>query len=224
MRWRNGWAEVGLLERKVGDEQILALSGTADKVGLDVPLGWPLAFVTSISTHRDGAPWPENSTRELCYRQTDRFVHSVTGKWPLSVSTDRLGITAFRAAAILSRLAYAGDAVDRTGGGKFVEVYPAAAVRTWGLGPCSKKDTVTLAAAVWKHSAKWLRISDKMRAFCEESRHTLDALIAALVARASALRLCESIPAASAEAAQVEGWIALPLPGSLDMLAGANQF
>ena len=219
MHWQHDRAEVDLLERNVSDQRILSLSETAHKVGLDVPFGWPLAFVKSISAHGEGAPWPENSSRELCYRQTDRFIHSVTGHWPLSVSTDRIGITAFRAASILSRLGRAGDVVDRTGKGKFVEIYPAAAARVWTLGPCSKKDSVTLAKALWERCKQWLHVPDDLRTLCEENRHALDALIAALVVRASALKLCEPISAAGAQAAEAEGWIALPLPGSLDMLA-----
>src|SRR5437899_744583 len=169
MHWQGGSAEVTLLEVGVTDERILVLSEQADKVGLDVPFGWPGAFVNSVAAHRDGAPWPEQSQRQLRYRATDHFVHTATGKWPLSVSTDRIGITAFRAASLLSRLALAGEAVDRTGAGKFVEVYPAGAVRRWGLGPATRKDTAALADKVASRCARWLGLTEEVKTRCARS-------------------------------------------------------
>lgn len=196
--------------------------GAADKVGLDVPFGWPLAFVESIVSHRDGTPWPEHLSRKLCYRATDYFVQAETGKWPLSVSTDRIGITAFRSASLLSRLVVSGEVVDRGGTGKFVEVYPRAAVRRWDFGPATRKHTAALAGAVRGKCCQWLKIGDEMSARCAKTRHALDALIAAMVARAAAVGLCEPIPASYVESAQSEGWIALPLPGSLELLAARS--
>jgi hypothetical protein len=205
MCWQDGRAEVTLLEVNVCDERILNLSETADKVGLDVPFGWPVAFVKSLISHRDGASWPRHSQRELCFRATDRFVHDSTGKWPLSVSTDRIGITAFRSASLLSRLALAGTVVDRTGTGKFVEVYPAGAVRQWGLGPATRKDTAVLAGAVAEKCSQWLRLADDVQARCATTRDALDALIASLVARAAAVGLCEPIPALGIEQVSRKG-------------------
>jgi hypothetical protein len=54
---------------------------------------------------------------------------------------------------------------------------------------------------------------------CDQNEDCFDALISALVARASALRLCEPIPDDLLEPARREGWIALPLNGSLERLA-----
>jgi hypothetical protein len=53
---------------------------------------------------------------------------------PVSVSTDRLGVTAMRCAHLLHRWSN-GQHIDRTGPGRFVEVYPAAALVRWGLSP-----------------------------------------------------------------------------------------
>ncbi len=52
---------------------------------------------------------------------------------PLSVSTDRISFAAIRCARILSEVARREGAVDRSGSGKVVEVYTAAALRQWGL-------------------------------------------------------------------------------------------
>jgi hypothetical protein len=53
------------------------------------------------------------------------------GQLPLSVSTDRIAYPAMRIARLLG--AVAGEPVDRTGAGRIVEGYPAAALRVWGL-------------------------------------------------------------------------------------------
>lgn len=45
-----------------------------------------------------------SSVRDLSYRLTDLFVRDAAGLWPLSVSTDRIGIVAFRAARLLADL------------------------------------------------------------------------------------------------------------------------
>lgn len=66
----------------------------------------------------------------LTYRDTDEYVRHEVGKVALSVSTNRIGITALKAAALLS-----GRKVDRTGRGLIVEVYPAAALCRWGFDP-----------------------------------------------------------------------------------------
>jgi hypothetical protein len=216
--WRNGRAKASVPELNIDDQRLHTLAADADKVGIDVPFGWPSAFVDSVAAYRRGEPWPGHETHELRLRKTDRFVQAKTEKTPLSVSTDRIGITAFRAAGLLSKLGRAGP-VERTGKGKFVEVYPAAALRRWNIGPCGQEDTPALLAALLSRTSKWLRLSQAGRDRCKESRDALDALIAALVARASALGLCDPIPKASGPAAKAEGWIALPMADSLDRLA-----
>ena len=54
-----------------------------------------------------------------------------------------------------------------------------------------------------------------------KNEHCHDALVGALVARASALGLSEPIPAEALGVARREGWIALPLVGSLSQLSQA---
>lgn len=71
--------------------------------------------------------------RTLAYRETDREASRLTGRWPLSVSTDRLGLTAMRCAGLLARIAQSGIEVDRSGAGAVVEVYPGASLRLWQL-------------------------------------------------------------------------------------------
>jgi hypothetical protein len=204
IRWSDGQAVVERLERNVDDDWLVALADQADKVGLDIPFGWPIDFVSAISAHQEHLPWPSAAPHALRFRRTDLFVQQATGKWPLSVSTDRIGIAAFRAARLLS-----GQRVDRTGGGRFVEVYPRAARDRFGFGP----DVESLLRA-----APWLQIAPEHVQMCRDNSHCLDAVIAALATRASALDLCESIPADDQAAAWQEGWIALPVEGSLQRL------
>jgi predicted nuclease with RNAse H fold len=99
--------------------------------------------------------------------------------------------------------------VDRRGQGKFVEVYPRAARDAFGMG----RGLEDLQAR-----APWLELDEEATTRCVNSEHCMDAVVAALVARASALDLCEPIPEEDRDASIREGWIALPLPESLQRL------
>ena len=70
-----------------------------------------------LTRHHAGAgafeAGPE-ARRLLRYRLTDRRF-AETGRWPLSVSTDLIGVPALRAAAIQRRLVEEGLVVDRSG-------------------------------------------------------------------------------------------------------------
>ena len=217
VHWEPGKAHADTPQLGVDDKNLRVLMEEADKVGIDVPLGWPKAFVNSIMAHQRKEMWPAETMRDLRLRKTDQFIEEKTGKRPLSVSTDRIGITAFRATALISAIANA-DYMDRTGHGKLVEVYPAAALLRWELKPLVKRDTPKLAAALIERTSSWLCLTDDARDRCKTSRDALDSLIAALAARAAALGFCEPIPEKLASAAAIEGWIALPKPGSLEKL------
>lgn len=154
------------------------------------------------------------------HRATDRWVHHRCGLWPLSVSTDRIAYPALRAAPLLMGM-------PRDGSGPVVEVYPAAALRRWGLahrgykgqegraarGRIVERLMSALPGLVDATSRGELLLADD---------NCLDALVAALVARAAACGLCEPIPAEHLGDAATEGWIHLPLEESLAQLAGAG--
>jgi hypothetical protein len=139
------------------------------------------------------------------------------------VSTDRIGRTALRVAAVISRVSGRWPAIYRAGVvGGVVEVYPAAALSRWASrrfryksGPRRAAELAALAAELL--TRPWLSFENEI---CRQSYladgDNLDALIASLVARAHAVGLCEPIPAEDAEAARIEGWIALPKVGSLE--------
>ena len=200
MHWTCGGLHIEELGHGFNDEGLHRLFGDAEKIGLDVPFGWPTTFVSAVVGYRDTKLWPAAERDELIFRATDRHVIRATGKRPLSVSADRIAFCAFRAARLLSQVVASGEDVDRSGGGRFVEVYPAAALRVWRL--------------TREEVAERLGVPGLVRRTDDE----LDALISALVARAAALGLCEPVPAGEEESASREGWIALPLPDSFEQL------
>jgi predicted nuclease with RNAse H fold len=218
------WSAVGAQVRDarvgVDDDAILAAIEQADKVGIDCPLGWPAAFVEFVSAHHtDHVTSPSDVAgkdwrRSLAYRRTDEAVRQAIGRWPLSVAADRIGYTAMRAAALLASLDRDGRPVDRGGAGVVVEVYPAASLYTWGLphrGYKGNQNLPQLADLVDRitHAADWLDFGTH-ETLCRVSDHAIDAVIAALTARAAALGLTTQPGPDQLDVARAEGWIALP--------------
>ena len=225
LEWTGARARVVDIACGQDDEALAKRIAGADKAGLDVPFGWPQAFVEAVARFHAGGDWPEATLTALRFRETDRVVAARTGRWPLSVSTDLIGVPAFRAARLFSRLAGTGVAVDRAGGGRLVEVYPAAALRLWGLASTGYKrrqgrpSLGRLLNALRQRTQGWLEVDAPARRLCGRSDDALDALVAALIARAATLGLCAPPPPEHAARAAVEGWIALPEPDSLRFLA-----
>lgn len=205
------------------------------KIGIDAPFGWPEPFVDAIAAYRAGPSWPtglDNSLGACRLRETDRAVHRRTGKWPLSVSSDKIAVPAMRCATMLTDIAehVAADAVSRDGTKLCCEVYPDPALRRWtdhapeGLAP---RESYKGSDAAQKRIALLAALRTQLS--FEDDGHLLervgleddylDALICALVARAVELGLTYAPEAGpELERAQVEGWIHLP-SDSLDLLA-----
>jgi predicted nuclease with RNAse H fold len=223
IEWADGRAAViDLAARDVDDERIAALLTASERTGVDVPLGWPDAFIAAVSAHHAARPWAGRATTGLRMRATDEWVHRRTGRWPLSVSTDRIGVPALRAARLLAGVP---AAADRSGRGAVVEVYPAAALRVWGFDARRYKRAAGVAArhalvqAFRAETHAWLAMDEHRWSACEASDDAFDAVLCALVARAAARGLVELCPPELREVAAREGWIALPLEGSLSRLA-----
>jgi hypothetical protein len=49
---------------------------------MDVPFGWPTAFVQSVTAHAQRKQLPSVSTQQLRFRVTDHNLKLLTGKWP----------------------------------------------------------------------------------------------------------------------------------------------
>ena len=220
------------------DADLLAQTARASvtKVGIDAPFGWPNEFIEALNANRAAGGWGDWPTEFLRLRETDRAVRVATKLTPLSVSTDKIGVVALRCAKLLAHhWGASGEPPDRTGSGRIVEVYPAAALRQWGLspkdaaedpgsykgaGPLPRARRQRLMTQLAGRSADWLELTEKTVAVCTESDDCLDALMCALIARA--VEIGRVLPITDQARAADEGWIALPIRESIpDLSNGA---
>lgn len=228
--WSGRRAQLLELLTEADDDAIVNFARKADKTGIDCPLGWSDEFVDFVNAHHSGRV-PMTSVGPaaripLRYRATDlSLVETGLGR-PLSVSTDLIGVCAMRAAGLLAALSANGVEVDRSGTrGGVVETYPAAALRHWGLvqgGYKAVAKSATLSAMVTelKRGLPRLDLGD-LEPLCRASHDAFDALICALVARATTqYRGTAQIPRGLVQRARREGWIAVPTCRLQDLLAG----
>jgi hypothetical protein len=176
-----------------------------DVIGVDVPFGWPDAFVALMKGEPSVASWQEKGSRRLRLRETDMFwADSRLKLTPMSVTMDRIAAPAMR-----WRLLTAKDGVPSNA----VEVYPAAALKCWELSsqgykqleqrPAREKLVDALAAALRLGPSEHL---DAMR----NEADALDAFVASVVARAAALGRTQPPPRDLEEVTAREGWIHVP--------------
>lgn len=211
IEWQPNKARLDSLTLGVTDEEIIEATASVAKLGIDCALGWPVEFIDFLNKQSatDGGI---ESRRRLAYRETDRHVREVTGRWPLSVSTDRLGMTAIRCAGLLSKIAASGVAIERSGSGKIVEVYPGASLGLWGFNRARYRSDDAIRRRVLdelKTQAPWLELGEfesLMIASCD----AFDAVVAALAARAAYLGHYEGPNESQLSKASREGWVALP--------------
>ena len=230
--WSAERAELISLQPGVDDQQIMDECAYSVKVGIDCALGWPVDFIDFLNRHSnlgalesaqafDGG---SDLRRNLAHRETDRHVREVTGRWPLSVSTDRLGMTAIRCAGLLSKWQAAGTPVDRSGLGKIVEIYPGASLGIWGFDRAGYRSSESIRArliAELHSQAPWLALGAHVPLMIE-SCDAFDAVIAALAARSAQLGRYEAPTETQLERARVEGWVALPQGRLTDLIEGEN--
>jgi len=226
MDWSKSEATVIDLRLGVTDQEIVDLIRTVDKVGIDTPLGWPIAFAEAVAGHSNNGSWPSDyrheNTTDFRLRRTDVWIWRDLGlRQPLSVSSDRIALPAMRAASLLSSLT---EKVPLDGSAIVVEVYPAAALNQWGLtsrgykGRQNRQSREALVAEFLDTTKGWLTLGTHHEDLCRSSDDAFDALIAALVARAAQMSLVEPIPQNDLQFALREGWIAVPLKCSLSKL------
>lgn len=214
--WSSKKARLVQLDLNIEDQLIVDSTREAEKLGIDCALGWPIEFVDFLNRYSQNSfsqiDGDMSWRRRMAYRETDRAVRALTGRWPLSVSTDRLGLTAMRCAGLLSKLAEDGVEIDRSGAGKVVEIYPGASLRLWGFDTLGYRASAAARAALLEQvceAAPWFEPGD----FAElmiESCDAFDAVIANLAARSSSLGLSTAPPSDLLPNASVEGWISLP--------------
>ena len=237
IRWEDGRAENEPLGSPgASDSEIRHCIDSADRVGVDIPLGWPSDFVEAVVRHHRGEAWPADDSAaamtSLRLRETDRWLTLRARRpgeprarcHPMSVSSNLIAIPAMRMARVLGP-------VDRSGMGTVIEVYPAAALFVWGL-PFRRYKGVQPDRRAVRHElvqrlralTPWLRAAraeDWER--IKENDHELDALVAALVAKAKDAGLCDESYDATSHNARMEGWIALPLTDALERLASPTS-
>ena len=217
IEFTNNKAKLSYLEQGLDDQALITQTHNADKVGIDCAFGWPIKFSQFIVKHQDLTSTDlidggMDYRRELSFRETDREIRRLTGRWPLSVSTDRLGLTAIRCAGLLSKYQAKGIEIDRAGSKLLVEVYPGATLRNWKLDTTGYRINPEARASLLEqlgHLAPWLEIST-FRTQMIESADCFDAVIAALAARAVYLGDYNKPTNEQLESARVEGWICLP--------------
>lgn len=219
------WLATAVVEEAT-DEVLVALGADAALVGVDAPLGWPEPFVEAVAAHRDLRPWPGTQDRRpLTHRCTDDVVVAQGWGRPMSASADRLGSVAMRGALLQREWARCwGSPAPRDGTGRLAEVYPAAALRVWGIPSAGYKASGARAAVAPEvrrgivgtlHTAcaHWLDL-DAIADLAVESDHLLDALLAALVAVAVAQgATCAPRNEHERRLAAIEGWIHVPVVG-----------
>lgn len=215
--WTEAVAKVSSVQSGSSDESILHYLHHPDRaIGVDCPLGWPASFVRLIAGHHGGSlvfppDRPKGWRREYVLRATDMFVHQHTGITPLSVAADRIGHTAVRLAALLTELEPQISA-RRDGSGSIVEVYPAAALKIWGLpsrgykGPTNARQLGRLIDEI-QLAIPWLDWGES-EAICRRSDDALDAVVCALLAKAA--KAGATILPPDTGLALSEGWIHLP--------------
>lgn len=218
------------------EDALVEAVGRGNWVGIDSPFGWPAGFVSAVSGYSEREPWPDVDADTLRYRLTDRLVRDELKVWPLSVSSDRIGVTAWRCARLLTLARRGKKAADRTGRDRIVEVYPGAALTRWSLerrgykasgnrerklGQRSKREALLNEL---EQRADWLRWEGDARDRCVESDDCLDAFLCALIARAAAVGMT-AWPKQKKEwkAARAEGWIHVPRADSLPELVRASE-
>ena len=227
--WSAGHARLVDLQVGVADGAIVEVANQVEKMGIDCAFGWPVEFVDFVVQHSDfespqqGVDGGMDWRRRLAFRETDRFVRERTKRWPLSVSTDRLGLTAMRCAGLLARIHASGVPVDRAGFGAVVEVYPGATLRLWGFDTTGYRTTPAARATLLgliQDEAPWLDVA-VFAPLMISSGDAFDAVVAAMAARSVALGNYQAPSDAQIVRARSEGWIALPT-GPLSDLSGTG--
>lgn len=223
---------VRLLDRPMTDEQLVAAIADCDLAGIDVPLGWPDEFVAAVAAHHTGGEWPRAAIAPpldrapLRFRRTDVLAQA-RGARPLSVSSDLIGVAAMRGARLQHLLVQAGVPVDRSGtSGRIAEVYPAAALRHWGLtasGYKGRKNELVCERLAESLAGRFGSLSEPVRAVlagCDDD--SLDAVVCALLARAVLLDYTTPPQREELAAARREGWIHIPT-ADLETIVGGPR-
>jgi predicted RNase H-like nuclease len=181
-------------------------------LALDAPLGWPREMAVKLQHHSAGEAIsvPANS---FFRRETDIYVHSITGKTPLDVGADRIARTAHWALRFLESLRSRTAqriplawSPELNHGVHAIEVYPAATLLAHGANLRGYKAAsgVVERRTIMELLRKRLQCDGPFDA-CLHSADVLDAVVCAL-AGIDFLEDC-AVPPSNTESARKEGWI-----------------
>lgn len=180
-------------------------------IGIDAPLGWPKPLADNLIAHHAGKSL-EVDSNSMFRRDTDRRVHSQTGKTPLDVGADRIARTAHAALKMLAKLR------QRTGEDiplawdinverpVAIEVYPAATLGMHALPSRTykKPDQVVEREVIIEGLSKIIELPDDMSA-ARQNADALDAVVCLLAVK-DFLDGASEAPK-DLELAKKEGWI-----------------
>ncbi len=235
------WGPAGAAVEAAGvgadDAAILARHAACDATGIDAPFGWPVDFLDFVARHghpptAPPAPppgWGPPLRDRLRFRATDRVVRGITGRWPLSASSDLIAVPMFRCLGLLAAMGVA----DRSGDGRVFETYPAVALARWGLTDAgykgkARRDRLAALVETLRARCPWLAVPREIDALMRSKDDAFDAVAAAIIARIAWLDARDPTAgwtdrpdADQRAAARSEGWIILPAADALDRLGDA---
>ncbi len=195
---------------------------------IDAPFGWPTTFRSlgcilrqdrRLARSAGSAVRPRRDATACdrpCRPQRDEAdaIERLDGQ---------IGVVAMRCARLLAaHREAAGTTPDRSGLGRVVEVYPAAALVQWGISkqsgvvdpgtykgktPAARAKRTKIIKAI-ATDAPWLEMHETVSVVYIDSDNCLDAMICALIGRAC--ELDQVLPVTDIHSARVEGWIRLP--------------
>jgi len=205
-------------------------SGEWGRVAIDVPFGWPTGLLDLLGRWRAGEQvyLPADRRRgrsETLYRRTDLVTWDLTGVKPIPVGVESLAWVALRAFHVLSQAELHPPLAGRDS--SIIETYPKAALACWPDMPRGSTKSGDAAPRVRAEVLALLAAGVSLtmedvdrRAILEQRKdHRFDAVICALVARAAMVGRTRLPAETDRKAAYEEGWIYLPVAGSLTSLA-----
>ena len=209
-----------------------------DAIGIDAPFDFPIAFSEAVTAMRTGGQPPQGDPR---WRLTEKYIKQT--KNPLSSVTSLITNTVSGRCYPLRHALVGQKCVDRIGySTRIFEVYPAAALVSWGIIPVSVVNGEPsykrsgddgnnarqgvldkLLQCTTCNGSPWLIVDDDSHQQLQAKDDAIDALVSALVARV-AMNVSRPTDPAHVVApqdlttVQREGWIHLPGDRSLDCL------
>ncbi len=197
----------------------------AQVVAVDVPFGWPKPFADALKSYEIGVALDRDRKRYL-YRTTDTWItdklprllaREVGPPRPLSVSADKLGVTAMVGTLLLDGLRDEFD-LSPQGDASFpavVEVYPALSLWAWALPHRNYKGSGGDArrnrhALLRKLGEAFGLVFSEHEATLVDVEHCFDALVAALTGREYADGNTVDPQDQDADLLRFEGWIRVP--------------